>query len=38
MPKPHRAALAGGIAESQGNNFIYGNTVDGTAPTIVGSK
>jgi hypothetical protein len=30
--------LAGGIAESQGNNFIHGNTSDGTAPTIVGSK
>ena len=28
----------GGFAQSQGNNFIYGNTADGTAPTVVGAK
>jgi hypothetical protein len=28
----------GGFAQSQGNNFIYGNTSDGTAPTVVGAK
>jgi hypothetical protein len=28
----------GGFVQSQGNNFIYGNTSDGTVPTVVGSK
>lgn len=28
----------GGTVQSQGNNFIYGNTSDGTPPTLVGSK
>lgn len=27
-----------GFAQSPGNNFIYGNTSDGTAPTVVGAK
>jgi hypothetical protein len=30
--------FTGGLAESQGNNFIDGNTSNGTAPTIVGAK
>jgi hypothetical protein len=30
--------IANGAAKSQGNNLISGNTTDGTAPTIVGSK
>lgn len=29
---------AGGVVESQGNNFIWGNTTNGPAPTVVGSK
>ncbi len=32
------SALAGGVVESQGNNFIWGNTNNGPAPTVVGSK
>jgi len=28
----------GGIVQSQGNNFIFGNVTDGTVPTIFGSK
>jgi hypothetical protein len=27
-----------GVADSQGNNLISGNTTNGTAPTVVGSK
>jgi hypothetical protein len=29
---------AGGIVQSQGNNFIFGNVTDGTVPTVFGSK
>ena len=27
-----------GVVQSQGNNLIFGNTSDGPAPTVVGSK
>ena len=30
--------LAGSVVESQGNNFIWGNTSNGPAPSVVGSK
>jgi hypothetical protein len=30
--------VANGVVESQGNNFIWGNTSNGPAPTVVGSK
>lgn len=28
----------GGVVQSQGNNFVVGNTSDGVVPIVVGSK